>query len=59
MYYEGHIQITGKYSTIDMEKTMSKKNVTSHSIHLGFILHYITHTFYYINSTHSDNKQCS
>ena len=33
--------MTSKYSTIDV-KTEKKRAKTSHSIHLGFILHYIT-----------------
>ena len=50
-YYvvKGHIQMTSKYSTIDVKKEINKvRMLRSHSIHLLFILHCITLTIYYI-----------
>ena len=45
---KGHIQISSNYSTIDVEKGNNrvKKMSMSHSIHLGFILYYISLTGY-------------
>ena len=41
--------MTSHYSTIDVEKENNRvKMSASHSIHLGFILHYITLTCYSI-----------
>ena len=49
LYCKGHIQMTNNYSTINVETENSRvKNVNPHSIHLEFILHYITLTSYYI-----------
>ena len=41
--------MTSSYSTIEVEaEEIEYKNETSHSIYLGFLLHYITLTNYYI-----------
>ena len=42
-----YIQIISNYSTIDVKEENNRvKMSTLHSIHLGFILHYIANTFY-------------
>ena len=41
--------MTSNYCTIEVEaEEIEYKNETSHSIYLGFLLYYITLTYYYI-----------
>ena len=50
--------MTSNYSTIDMKREMNrvKKMSTSHFMHLGFILYYITLTGYYVVKDTSDDE---
>ena len=49
LYYTGQIKMTSNYSTIEVEaEKIEYKNETTHSIYLGFLLYYITLTYYYI-----------
>ena len=49
LYCKEHIHMTSNYSKIEVKKKQkSKKMSISHLIHLAFILHYITLTFYYV-----------
>ena len=49
LYYIGHIQMTSKYYTIEVEvEEIDYNNEKSHSIYLGSLLHYITLSKYYI-----------
>ena len=49
IYCTGQIQITSNYSAIEVEsEEIEYKNETSHSILLGFLLHYVPLINYYI-----------